>query len=169
MKISHSVNHISQHGMPHANLACGVASLAMLLQHSLEREYVYQVLANELNVAKTPHEKGFSWGSAHLGAGVYFQDIVKWLQDKQCPFIASNIRTKQNFSVILQLIGVAPIMVGISCQSAGHWVVLDGMHNGIFEYLDPWLKTGKLKKMSKRELFDDWDGTFIALGELPSL
>jgi ABC-type bacteriocin/lantibiotic exporter with double-glycine peptidase domain len=153
--------------MPHANLACGVASLAMLLRHCLEREYDYRKLAIELKVAKAPHEKGFSWGSTHLGPGVYFQDIVKWLQVNQLKFVAANIRTKQNFSLITSHIRVAPIMVGIRCKSGGHWVVLDGMQNGTFEYLDPWLKTGKLKNLSKTELFDDWDGTFIALDELP--
>lgn len=166
MKISHAVSHISQQNMPHANLACGVASLAMLLKHFSDHDYDYDKLANELNVAKSPHEKGFSWGSSHLGAGAYFQDIVMWLQKNNYKFVASNIRTKQNFSVVAKLIAVAPIMVGIRCQGGGHWVVLDGMHKGTFEYLDPSLKTGKLKTMSKRELFDDWDGTFIALGEL---
>jgi uncharacterized protein YvpB len=168
MPIHHQVTHISQRGKPHENFACGVASFAMLLTFA-GKNYEYDNLCKELKVTETPYEKGYSWGSEHLGAATYFEDIIRWLQDRKFEFAASILRTKQNFSVIPRLIKFTPIIVGIRAQSSGHWVVLVGMHGNRYQYLDPWLKTGKRKEISKIDLFDDWDGTCIALKTITSV
>lgn len=165
MNINHKVSHISQIGKQHWELACGVASFAMLLQHAGDSQ-PYDDLCNELGVNRPPHEKGFAWGSEHLGSGVYFQDIVCWLQRRAYPFCGANIRTKQNFDYIEKLIEHAPLMIGVTWYHCGHWIILDGFKNGVFSVLDPARRDSvpRRRGIGINKLFEVWDGTFIALG-----
>ena len=164
MHIAHNVRHVSQLHRPYSDLACGVASFAMLLQHAGQRQQ-YRKLCDELGVTKTPHEKGFAWGSNHLGPGVYFQDIVRWLQKKGYRFAGSNLRTQQNFRCLRQLIEVTPLMVGVTWYDCGHWIVLDGIKNGVFTIRDPLRAAAspRHRGIGNDNLFKVWDGTFIAL------
>lgn len=162
---------VSQLNKVHADLACGVASLAMLL-----KEYGipcnYEKLCKELRITEYPCQKGFAWeieGSEKLGPGAYFQDIVGWLQEKKVPFYAANIRTKYNFENIERLITKEerPVMVGVDWYKCGHWIVLSGWRKTneklIYYYLDPGKPEPPKRGIGKDKLYNKWDGTFIAL------
>ena len=141
----------------------------MLLEYAQGAAYDYGKLCRELRVSKTPSEKGFSWGSTHLGYGAYFEDVVRWLQQRHMDFSASNIRNRQNFECIGRLIKRMPIMVGVTWCRSGHWIVLDGVKDGVYRILDPQrtTKAGRRRGIREKTLFDQWDGTFVALESFP--
>ncbi|MBD3344259.1 MAG: hypothetical protein GF401_04265 [Chitinivibrionales bacterium] len=167
LKGRRSMEFISQKRRPHADYACGVACLAMLLRHRNRDERVdYQELARRLRIDQKVTKK---WGNQYedCGLGAYPADITKYLKEEGIPFLHIHDAEKCHSAgrALLSIVASGPTMAGMNWGKEGHWVVLVTEENGQLSYLDPAKTANEPHKSSitDQDLLAQWDGFAIQL------
>jgi hypothetical protein len=120
-------------------ITCGVASMMMLLKfRGLLGGLTYRELADQMGLAVSPVRKGYPEPGHKFG--IYPEDLYRFLVKREIPFRVSFFKDEWE-----ACLANGPIMVLMADEEEGgrfapygHWVVLVGVENGVFTYLDPW-------------------------------
>ncbi|GIO71261.1 MAG: hypothetical protein E6230_20360 [Paenibacillus dendritiformis] len=152
---------VSQHDQDyHPEVACGVASLSMLLRyHRLGDGLKFVDLAQQLRLTAPPAIKGYLANDPPIG--VFPEDVYRFLFERKILFRVSFFKHEWEAC----LLG-APIMVlmrddGEEFGPDGHWVVVVDKEGPTFTYLDPWYKEDSgeyVRKIEESVFFDCFTG-----------
>lgn len=140
------------------DISCGAACLMMMLKYHKIEQYLFSQLCSELKLDIDPVTKGYPGNQPF---GCYPEDIHRFMISHR--YIYRTHFYKNEFYDALKNNG--PIMVMISAgteigHEEGHWILLIGIENNKFIYLDPWQSEANKyhNRIDQDQSYKDWTG-----------
>lgn len=150
------------------DIGCGAACLMMMLKfHKLEMGLSFLELCNELKLNVDPIKKGYP---NNQPLGCYPEDIHRFLFNRN--YLYRTHFYKNEFYDALENSGPIMIMIAAGTElghEEGHWILLIGIEDEKFIYLDPWqceTENNFQMVIDQKQFFGNWTGIACQIAKM---